>query len=63
MILHARATNKDPKVHKGIQVMPQVYEQKGSKDELKCSSDKFFMPTYSTPMVDDFYAVLIGDTL
>ncbi|CAD6592841.1 MAG: hypothetical protein ASARMPRED_006749 [Alectoria sarmentosa] len=62
MILHTRTTNKDPKVHKGIRVMPQVYEQTGSKDVLRSSSDKLFMPTYSTPMVDDFYAVLIGDT-
>ena len=62
MILHARATNKDPDVHKGIQIVPQVYQQDGSKNEIKSSSDKLFMPTYARPTHDDFYAVLVGDT-
>ena len=62
MILHARATNKDPNVHYGIQVVPQVYEQDESKDEIKSSFDELFMPTYWRPKVDDFYAVLVGDT-
>ena len=63
MILFARATRKDPKVNNNIQVVPQVWSQKGTSDDLETlDSGKLLMPTYRNRPETDFYAVLVGDT-
>ena len=60
VLLHARATEKGAK--NGLVVLPQIYYQDGTSENIVSKNDSLQMAMKSTPAAGDNYQVLVGDT-